>query len=61
MIKILKKSTGNCNCQNCGKLQDGLKLQPFTVWHKAENEKRGHNYPVCSQECANELAKRLDK
>ena len=52
MTKILVKKTGNCGCAYCGKLQDGCKMQPYTVWHKEENEKRGHNEPVCSIECA---------
>lgn len=54
MIKILKKKTGNCGCMNCGKVQEGLKFHPYTVYHRAENEKRGHNEPVCSIECAEE-------
>ena len=58
-VNILNKKTGNCGCCNCGKLQDGLKLQPFTVWYKSDNEKRGHNDPVCSLECANEYMAKL--
>ena len=50
-FKIKNTSSGNCACRNCGKVQDGLKLQPFTVWWKEENEKRGHNEPMCSVEC----------
>jgi hypothetical protein len=59
MVKIMAKKTGNCPCMNCGKEQDGRKLHPFTVWHKEEGEKRGHNCPVCSIECANEYSKRF--
>lgn len=59
MTKILVKSTGNCGCVYCGKVQDGWKNQPYTVWHKEENEKRGHNEPVCSIDCARALAEKL--
>ena len=58
MVKVEKKKSGNCKCANCGKLQDGMKMHPYTVWHKAENENRGHNEPVCSLECGNQLAHR---
>lgn len=56
MIKIKKIQTGNCDCVNCGK-SAGDGYQPYTLWHKADDEKRGHNEPVCSMECARELAK----
>ena len=56
MIKIKKIQTGNCDCVNCGK-SAGNNYQPYTLWHKADDEKRGHNEPVCSMECARELAK----
>lgn len=59
MVKIMAKKTGNCPCRNCGKVQDGLKLHPFTVWYKNETEKRGHNAPVCSTECAKELSNKI--
>lgn len=58
-IRIKKIVSGNCKCANCGKYQEGLKGQPFTVWYRSENEKRGHNVPVCSQECANKYAATL--
>ena len=58
-VKIKVKKSGNCPCYNCGKVQEGLKFHPFTVWHKRDDEKRGHNDPVCSMECAEALAKRL--
>ena len=58
-IEIRKQTSGNCECFNCGMLQDGHKMHPFTVWHKADNEKRGHNDPVCSMECAKEWAAKL--
>ena len=61
VIQIRNKATGNCKCKNCGKLQEGWKNHPFTVWHKADDEKRGHNEPVCSIECAEELAEKLKK
>ena len=52
-FKIKQTKTGNCPCRNCGKTQEGLKLHPFTVWWKEENEKRGHQEPMCSIECCN--------
>lgn len=59
MVKIMVKKTGNCACYNCGKVQDGYKLQPYTVWHRRIDENRGHNDPVCSMECAREYAARF--
>ena len=56
-IKVLK--SGSCGCANCGRHQDGWRLHPYTVWHKADNEKRGHNDPVCSMECAIDYAEAL--
>ena len=56
--KILKKMTGNCDCSFCGK-SSGNDYQPFTLWVKADSEKRGHNYPVCSSHCAYQLAKKF--
>lgn len=56
MVKIKKSRTGNCDCVNCGKGNGNY--QPYTVWHKSEDEKCGHNEPVCSIECAKELAKK---
>lgn len=56
--KILNKKTGNCGCINCGRIQEGTRMHPYTVWHKEENEKRGHNEPVCSRECAAEYIRR---
>lgn len=58
-IQITNKKSGNCPCMNCGKVQEGLKLQPVTLWHKADNEKRGHQEPCCSIECAKQLAERM--
>ena len=52
LIKTTK--SGNCGCVNCGKLQEGLKMQPLTLYWKEENEKRGHQEPMCSKECCNE-------
>lgn len=51
-FKIKNIKTGNCKCVYCGKFQEGLKMHPYTVWWKIEDEKRGHNEPVCSVECA---------
>ena len=59
MIQILKKKTGNCGCFNCGRVQDGMKMHPYTVWHKTDDEKRGHNDPVCSIECAKAYADKI--
>ena len=61
MVKILTKKTGNCHCRYCDKLQEGFKLHPYTVWHKIDGEKRGHNEPVCSRECAELLAKKIEE
>lgn len=58
-IRIQKKISGNCGCFNCGKRQQGLKPQPYTVWYKFCNENRGHNAPVCSKECAEKFAKQV--
>lgn len=56
MIKIKNTSTGNCPCMMCGKSQEGMKLQPITVWWKRPGAKRGTNYPVCSSNCAELLS-----
>ena len=61
IIKIEHKKSGNCQCANCGRYQDGMRMHPFTVWHKAETEKRGQNEPVCSPECAEELKRRMEE
>ena len=60
-IEIRKRVTGNCDCRNCGTVQNGRAVQPYTVWHKADNENRGHNEPVCSIECARALAEMLKR
>lgn len=52
ILEIRHKASGNCGCYACGKVQDGWKNHPYTVYHKDENEKRGHQDPVCSIECA---------
>lgn len=56
--KITNKKTGNCPCMNCGKVQEGIKMHPFSVYHKEEDKKRGSYEPVCSVECAQELIKK---
>lgn len=56
IIRIKKTKSGNCNCSNCGCIQEGRKLHPYTVWIKKEDERRGHNFPVCSEKCAKEFA-----
>lgn len=56
MVQIQHKKSGNCSCATCGKTQDGGKMHGWTVWHKADDEKRGHQEPVCSLECATKLA-----
>ncbi len=58
LITIKNKKSGNCKCFNCGKVQEGRKLQPYTVWYKLDNERRGHQLPVCSLQCAEQLVKR---
>ena len=58
MVQIQHKKSGNCGCAECGKIQDGGKLHGWTVWHKSEGEKRGHQEPVCCLECATKLAKK---
>ena len=58
MFKIKKTRTGNCACMNCGKYTG--EYQPYTLWYKADGEKRGENNPVCSKECAEELAKKIE-
>ena len=59
ITKIQKKNSGNCGCFNCGKVQEGSKYHPITLWHKDEDEKRGHQLPMCSIECAEEYAMKL--
>lgn len=59
MTRIMKKKTGNCDCWKCGK-SAGDDYQPYTLWYKADDEKRGHNYPVCSTHCAYQLAKEIE-
>lgn len=54
-IEIRTKKTGNCPCAYCDKVQDGLKMHPFTLWYKDDGESRGHNLPVCSIFCAKSL------
>lgn len=56
-FKIKNTSSGNCACRNCGKFQEGNKLQPFTLWWKEETEKRGHQEPMCSIECCENYIK----
>lgn len=52
IVRILKNNKGyNCPCWNCGKEQEGRKKQPYLVYYKNKDEKRGHNLPVCSVEC----------
>lgn len=59
-IKIKKTKSGNCGCAFCGATQEGLALHPFTVWVKKDGEKRGKNFPVCSQYCANGFKELLE-
>lgn len=61
MTIIQNKVSGN-NCFNCNKsVHDGtLKGNcEYTVYVKGEGEKRGHNNPCCSLECAKELKRKL--
>ena len=57
--KITRTKSGNCGCTFCGRLQEGSKMHPYSVWHREETEKRGHNDPVCSIECAKSLLAKL--
>ena len=59
MVEIRRQKSGNCGCFFCGRLQEGMKMHPFTVYHKADNEQRGHNDPVCSMDCAKAHKERL--
>lgn len=54
LIKIKNNNLGyNGACRNCGKYQKGGdEKQPLIVYYKDDNEKRGHNLPMCSLECA---------
>lgn len=63
MVAKLKRNTlgYNAGCHNCGKTQDRLKAQPLIIWYKEDNEKRGHNLPICSQECASKVLYELTK
>lgn len=54
-FKITTTKSGNCPCMNCGEIQPGMKYHPYSVWYKEDNEKRGHNLPVCSKSCGNNL------
>ena len=58
MVKIKHTRTGNCRCLNCGCEQAGRKYHPYTVWTKKTSERRGHNWPVCSEKCAKEFAEK---
>lgn len=60
-VEIRKRVSGNGECAYCKKANIHRKLQPYTVWHKADNENRGHNEPVCSIECARALAEMLKR
>ena len=57
-IRKNNKLGANGGCRICGGVQDGWRAQPYIVYHKADNEKRGHNDPACSLECAKVLAER---
>jgi hypothetical protein len=60
MIKIKNNTMGyNAGCCICGKEQPGRKKQPYIVYYKAANEKRGHNAVCCCKECAEEMAKKI--
>lgn len=56
-VEIKKNRLGyNGSCTRCGKVQPGHTMQPLIVWYKGNTEKRGHNDPVCSKECAEKLS-----
>lgn len=59
-VEIRKNRYGiNAGCLICGRRQDGWMPHPLVVYHKADNEKRGHNEPICSNECAERLVEKL--
>ena len=49
----------NAGCLICGRVQDNRAAQPFIVYHKGDNEGRGHQDQVCSMECAEALVRRI--
>jgi hypothetical protein len=57
MKKLIKKNNLGYNgcCSNCGKIQDGGAKQPYIVYYKRDDEKRGNNLIVCSEKCAKDL------
>lgn len=59
VAEIRKTKSGNCGCFFCGKTQEGLKMHPYTVWHREADQKRGQNDPVCSIECAKSYLAKL--
>lgn len=60
-IEIRKNGRLGANgcCRICNAQQEGYKAQPYIVYHKADNENRGHQEPVCSMECAKALVNKL--
>lgn len=58
MVKITNRRAGNCPCVNCGRTQEGLKMHPYSVYHKDADKKRGSYEPVCCIECAHEVVKK---
>lgn len=61
MIRKIKKNNLGYNgcCDWCGKDQPGHTKQPYIVYYKAEDEKRGNNLIACCEECAKELYESL--
>lgn len=59
-VEIRKNSRlgANGGCWICNKIQEGGKAQPYIVYHKSDNESRGHQEQVCSMECAKLLAEK---
>ena len=52
-VRLKRNTLGyNAGCDVCGKIQEGYKPQPLIIWYRKDNEKRGHNIPICCQECA---------
>lgn len=60
MVKIKGNTMGyNGICWICGKEQPGRAKQPYIVYYKAANEKRGHNAICCCREHAEEFAAKI--
>lgn len=61
MTKKVKKNNLGYNgcCDYCGKSQPGRNKQPYIVYYKRDDEKRGHNLIACSNDCVNRILESL--